>query len=263
MAVEAAAYHQERLARHPDDYGPASRSLSRRASPAPPRSMPAPGAPGAASARRWTRSSTESTPCSCPATTRSAPDAATTGDPAFNSPWSYTGLPVVSFPVTARPRRPAAGGAVVGQHGQNRRLFETCPLVRTRGGPGHRPAAGDEVRQRRTAASGRGSRRMKRVGCPSACGARTTSPALLFRESPGDGQAKTLASASVSAGEERIEQVRPLLGAGPGPESSTWISTPSAVERNGERAPSPEPGPLRWRCAANSPGRFFTCSLSA
>jgi Asp-tRNA(Asn)/Glu-tRNA(Gln) amidotransferase A subunit family amidase len=23
----------------------------------------------------------------------------TTGDPAFNSPWSYTGFPVVSFPV--------------------------------------------------------------------------------------------------------------------------------------------------------------------
>jgi aspartyl-tRNA(Asn)/glutamyl-tRNA(Gln) amidotransferase subunit A len=33
-----------------------------------------------------------------PATTGPAPDAATTGDPAFNSPWSYTGLPTVSFP---------------------------------------------------------------------------------------------------------------------------------------------------------------------
>jgi aspartyl-tRNA(Asn)/glutamyl-tRNA(Gln) amidotransferase subunit A len=28
-----------------------------------------------------------------------APDPSTTGDPAFNSPWSYTGLPTVSFPV--------------------------------------------------------------------------------------------------------------------------------------------------------------------
>jgi aspartyl-tRNA(Asn)/glutamyl-tRNA(Gln) amidotransferase subunit A len=35
----------------------------------------------------------------CPATTGPAPGVATTGDPAFNSPWSYTGLPVVSFPV--------------------------------------------------------------------------------------------------------------------------------------------------------------------
>src|SRR5262249_59950546 len=33
-----------------------------------------------------------------PATTCAAPDAATTGDPAFNSPWSYTGLPTVSIP---------------------------------------------------------------------------------------------------------------------------------------------------------------------
>jgi aspartyl-tRNA(Asn)/glutamyl-tRNA(Gln) amidotransferase subunit A len=33
-----------------------------------------------------------------PATRGPAPDAATTGDPAFNSPWSYTGLPTVSVP---------------------------------------------------------------------------------------------------------------------------------------------------------------------
>jgi aspartyl-tRNA(Asn)/glutamyl-tRNA(Gln) amidotransferase subunit A len=32
-----------------------------------------------------------------PATTCPAPDASSTGDPAFNSPWSYTGLPAVSF----------------------------------------------------------------------------------------------------------------------------------------------------------------------
>jgi aspartyl-tRNA(Asn)/glutamyl-tRNA(Gln) amidotransferase subunit A len=33
-----------------------------------------------------------------PATTGPAPDAATTGDPAFNSPWSYVGFPTVSIP---------------------------------------------------------------------------------------------------------------------------------------------------------------------
>jgi aspartyl-tRNA(Asn)/glutamyl-tRNA(Gln) amidotransferase subunit A len=32
-----------------------------------------------------------------PATPGPAPDASTTGDPAFNAPWSYTGLPTVSF----------------------------------------------------------------------------------------------------------------------------------------------------------------------
>jgi aspartyl-tRNA(Asn)/glutamyl-tRNA(Gln) amidotransferase subunit A len=32
-----------------------------------------------------------------PATPGPAPDTSTTGDPVFNSPWSYTGLPTVSF----------------------------------------------------------------------------------------------------------------------------------------------------------------------
>ena len=35
----------------------------------------------------------------CPAAVGPAPAAETTGDPAFNSPWSYTGLPTVSFPM--------------------------------------------------------------------------------------------------------------------------------------------------------------------
>lgn len=38
-----------------------------------------------------------------PATISTAPDPSTTGDPAFNSPWSYTGLPTVSFPVGLAP----------------------------------------------------------------------------------------------------------------------------------------------------------------
>jgi Asp-tRNA(Asn)/Glu-tRNA(Gln) amidotransferase A subunit family amidase len=34
-----------------------------------------------------------------PATATTAPDRSSTGDPAFNAPWSYTGLPTVSFPI--------------------------------------------------------------------------------------------------------------------------------------------------------------------
>ncbi|QEH36264.1 Mandelamide hydrolase [Aquisphaera giovannonii] len=34
-----------------------------------------------------------------PATTEYPPDPSTTGDPAFNSPWSYLGFPAVSFPI--------------------------------------------------------------------------------------------------------------------------------------------------------------------
>ena len=40
-----------------------------------------------------------------PATVSTAPDPSTTGDPAFNSPWSYTGLPTVSFPDRPGARR--------------------------------------------------------------------------------------------------------------------------------------------------------------
>ncbi|MBV8611228.1 MAG: hypothetical protein JO034_27690, partial [Singulisphaera sp.] len=38
-----------------------------------------------------------------PATIGPAPDASTTGDPAFNSPWSYLGSPAVSFPIGLSP----------------------------------------------------------------------------------------------------------------------------------------------------------------
>jgi aspartyl-tRNA(Asn)/glutamyl-tRNA(Gln) amidotransferase subunit A len=38
-----------------------------------------------------------------PAARGPAPDARTTGDPAFNSPWSYTGLPTVSLPAAWSP----------------------------------------------------------------------------------------------------------------------------------------------------------------
>ena len=38
-----------------------------------------------------------------PAIVSTAPDTSTTGDPSFNSPWSYTGLPTVSFPIGLSP----------------------------------------------------------------------------------------------------------------------------------------------------------------
>jgi aspartyl-tRNA(Asn)/glutamyl-tRNA(Gln) amidotransferase subunit A len=97
MAVEAASYHEPRLRRHPEDYGPCITHLLEEglACPAP----------------EYARTKEHQQLLSCemrmrlmpneilliPATTSPAPDAATTGDPAFNSPWSYTGLPTVSF----------------------------------------------------------------------------------------------------------------------------------------------------------------------
>jgi aspartyl-tRNA(Asn)/glutamyl-tRNA(Gln) amidotransferase subunit A len=98
MAVEAAAYHQRRLHRHPEDYLPKIRELIEEGIACPP-------AEYAQCKERQANLTKEMEICLhsvdallIPATTSPAPDAATTGDPAFNSPWSYTGLPSVSIP---------------------------------------------------------------------------------------------------------------------------------------------------------------------
>jgi aspartyl-tRNA(Asn)/glutamyl-tRNA(Gln) amidotransferase subunit A len=103
MAVEAAAYHGERLRRHPEDYEPKICSLLEEGLACP--------APEYARCKEHQRRLTEEM-LACfqgvdvlltPATVDPAPPADTTGDPAFNSPWSYTGYPTVSFPVAFSP----------------------------------------------------------------------------------------------------------------------------------------------------------------
>ncbi len=97
MAVEALSYHEQRLRLHPEDYDPNFTTLLREGQ--------------ACSAAEYARCKEHQRQLRAsmrgcfegvdalimPATTSAAPDARTTGDPAFNSPWSYTGLPVVSF----------------------------------------------------------------------------------------------------------------------------------------------------------------------
>ncbi len=100
MAVEAAAWHRDRFARHPDDYPPRIRGLIELGLACP--------APEYAICKQHQQELTEEMDAFlefgevsfllAPATTSPAPLAETTGNPAFNSPWSYTGLPVVSFP---------------------------------------------------------------------------------------------------------------------------------------------------------------------
>jgi Asp-tRNA(Asn)/Glu-tRNA(Gln) amidotransferase A subunit family amidase len=99
MAVEAAAYHEQRVRRQPDEVPPKVRSLIEEGF-----ACPAPEYQRCLEFQRELLSDTlgcfhDIVALICPATTGPAPDAATTGDPAFNSPWSLTGLPTVSFPV--------------------------------------------------------------------------------------------------------------------------------------------------------------------
>jgi Asp-tRNA(Asn)/Glu-tRNA(Gln) amidotransferase A subunit family amidase len=98
MAVEAAAYHGPRLRNHPEDYQPRIRSLIEEG-------LACPAPEYARSVEQMRRLRDEVRACLTgfdalltPAATGPAPDAATTGDPAFNSPWSFTGLPTVSVP---------------------------------------------------------------------------------------------------------------------------------------------------------------------
>ncbi len=98
MAVEAAAFHKARLRQHPDDYGPQLTTLLQEGL-----ACPAPEYVRTLAHRR--RLVEEFSACFegvdavlVPATTSPAPSPETTGDPAFNSPWSYTGFPSVSIP---------------------------------------------------------------------------------------------------------------------------------------------------------------------
>jgi Asp-tRNA(Asn)/Glu-tRNA(Gln) amidotransferase A subunit family amidase len=98
MAVEAAQFHERRLHKHPEDYGPNITQLLEEG-------LACPAAEYARTKEHQRQLSLEMRMflvprvILCPATTGPAPDRGTTGDPAFNSPWSYTGLPTVSFPV--------------------------------------------------------------------------------------------------------------------------------------------------------------------
>jgi hypothetical protein len=86
MAVEAAAFHQERLRRHPDDYDPWIRGLLEEGL-----KCPAPEYARCKQHQKQLRREMEDCFAGVeilltPATTGPAPDASSTGDPAFNSP---------------------------------------------------------------------------------------------------------------------------------------------------------------------------------
>lgn len=99
MAVEAAAYHRERLSRHPEDYRPRIRSLIEEGVACPATAYLSAKAHQVRVTADMVSLFRGIDALVAPATTEAAPDAATTGNPAFNSPWSFTGLPVVSVPV--------------------------------------------------------------------------------------------------------------------------------------------------------------------
>jgi aspartyl-tRNA(Asn)/glutamyl-tRNA(Gln) amidotransferase subunit A len=98
MAVEAATFHRSRFAQHPNDYSPMITALLQEGLSC--------KATEYADCKEHQRQLTqqmdsfirEVDALLVPATTSPPPDSTTTGDPAFNSPWSYVGFPTVSIP---------------------------------------------------------------------------------------------------------------------------------------------------------------------
>ncbi len=101
VAPEAALVHSDRMNDEPDEYPPRIRELVLEG-----RALTA---LAHWQARRRMDEATRAIEAACtrhgldalitPAALSTAPDPSTTGDAAFNSPWSYTHLPTVSFPI--------------------------------------------------------------------------------------------------------------------------------------------------------------------
>lgn len=126
MAVEAVRYHESRLLRHPEDYLPKIRALLEEG-------LACSAAEYARCKEHQQSLSKEILACFegvdallTPATPGPAPDASTTGDPAFNSPWSYTGLPTVCFPAGRSPEGLPLGVQLVGRPWSEAELLATA-----------------------------------------------------------------------------------------------------------------------------------------
>jgi len=106
MAVESAMFHEPRFRKHPDDYPPRIRSLIEEGLSTSPTEYARTKKHQAELKSTIVDSFIEGVVVAVtPATLGPAPDAATTGLPTFNSPWSYVGLPTVNIPI----RRDADG----------------------------------------------------------------------------------------------------------------------------------------------------------
>jgi aspartyl-tRNA(Asn)/glutamyl-tRNA(Gln) amidotransferase subunit A len=131
MGVEAVHYHHTRLKRHPEEYQPNIRALLEEGL--------ATSADKYARAKKHQNELTQAMDACftdvdvllTPATTGPAPTAETTGDPAFNSPWSYTGLPTISLPAGRSADGLPLAIQLIGQRWDEATLFELAHQCET------------------------------------------------------------------------------------------------------------------------------------
>jgi aspartyl-tRNA(Asn)/glutamyl-tRNA(Gln) amidotransferase subunit A len=119
MSVESLMYHETRFKRHPEDYPPKFRSLIEEGATIPATEYARTKLHQRALSEAMHNCFASKDVLLAPATRGVAPTAETTGDPAFNSPWSYTGLPVVSFVAGWADGMPLAIQLIGRRHGEN------------------------------------------------------------------------------------------------------------------------------------------------
>ncbi len=115
MATEAAAYHGPRIARHPEDYPPRITELIQTGLSTPATRYQSALAHRARSAPTH-HDLGSPYPLVTPATTDVPCDLSSTGDPAFNSPWSFLGYPTISMPVAWSADRLPVAAQLIGGH---------------------------------------------------------------------------------------------------------------------------------------------------
>jgi aspartyl-tRNA(Asn)/glutamyl-tRNA(Gln) amidotransferase subunit A len=99
MTAELAGHHRDLLAAHSSEYRPGIRSLIEEGLQVDQAEYNRCLAHQLALKHQMAAAFRELDILACPAAMGPAPTPETTGDPSFNAPWSYTGLPTISFPI--------------------------------------------------------------------------------------------------------------------------------------------------------------------
>lgn len=142
MAVEAAQYHRTRLARHPDDYPPRVRELIEeglRCTAVEYAEAKDQQDYAEMDADNMTRGAARDV--LTPAATGEAPKVTTTGDPAMNAPWSFTGSPTISVPIGWSSNGLPLSAQITGTDRLEEYLFDAAAWVESRASFERRPLA--------------------------------------------------------------------------------------------------------------------------
>lgn len=126
MAVEAAEYHRDRFPAQHKQFGPEIGRLLREGCETDVRDYAAALAHQRLFQYQFGQLLDQFDALICPATTSPAPPLETTGDPRFNSPWSYAGFPTVVLPTDLASDGLPLGIQLIAGPWHEARLFDTA-----------------------------------------------------------------------------------------------------------------------------------------